>query len=368
MIFIKYKIIFLSIAAAVIATSIGILLTLGLPLGIDFTGGALTEVSYTERPAKEQVEAVVAPLELGGTSLRETIAESGRPGYVLRTRDLSESERIAVEEALLGFSDDATLERFTSVGPVIGEELKQKSYYAIGGVIVIIIFYVAYAFSGIGQVGRSNVSSWQYGFITIVALLHDVLVPTAVFAVLGYVAGAEADVLFVMALLAVLGYSVNDTIVVFDRVRENLQQNQKDAEQLLETHGKTKENLAAADALLNEPFAQTVGRAVNQTIARSINTSITTMLALTALYMFGGEVTQNFSLVLLAGVIAGTYSSIALANPLLVFISERLPERSDDEPTKKKREPKPGEPGYGQSTTDMKKPLQNPYLDNAGIG
>ncbi len=340
MIFVTYKNIFLGISAAVVAAAIGILLTLGLPLGIDFTGGALTEVSYPELPQKNTVDEALLALDLGNYSLRQTVTEEGLPGYVLRTRDLVESERIAVREVLLSVGEGAALERFASVGPIIGQELKDKAAWAIAGVVLTIVIYVAYAFRGIGSIGGNRASSWHYGLITIIALAHDVLIPAAVFSLLGYFTGAEADVLFVMALLAVLGYSVNDTIVVFDRVRENLMTNQEKAAQLIATFGK--ERQAEADAIANEPFVQTVGRSVSDTIARSLNTSITTMLTLTALYYIGGDLTQNFALVLLAGVLAGTYSSIAVASPLLVFISERLPEPKPR--VEREKPPMPGMP------------------------
>jgi preprotein translocase subunit SecF len=134
-------------------------------------------------------------------------------------------------------------------------------------------------------------------------------------------AGVEADVLFVMALLAVLGYSVNDTIVVFDRVRENLKRHRTETKTMVKSvDGLEREEISYE---LKKPFGEIVGEAVNQTIMRSINTSITTLLALLALYFFGGEVTKTFTLILIAGVIAGTYSSICLANPLLVYVAER---------------------------------------------
>lgn len=338
MLFVTQKKLFLAIAAIMVSASIGVLVTLGLPLGIDFTGGSLTEVSYEDRPEKLDVEASLADLSLGPYSLRETVSEDGRDGYVLRTRDLEEEERKSVEAALEGIGVSGQLERFTSVGPVIGQELRDKALWAIGGVILVIIIYVAYAFRGIGSIGRSNVSSWHYGLITIVALAHDVIIPTAAFSLLGYFTGAEADVLFVMALLAVLGYSVNDTIVVFDRVRENLKLNQEKAAQLVATHGKKAKVKEEAEAISQEPFAETVGRSVGQTIMRSVNTSITTILALGALFWLGGDITRDFTMILLVGVVAGTYSSIALANPLLVFISERLPERDFEAEARKEKE------------------------------
>ncbi len=305
------------IGGGIFVVSILMVVTLGLPLGIHFAGGALTEVSYPSAVEKTTVDDALINLDLGNYSLRETVTESGGPGYVLRSRDLSEPERLAVRDALLSVSDGAAIERFTSIGPVIGEELKSKAVWAIMGVALIIILYVAYAFSGVSY----PVGSWTYGGITIVALLHDVLVPTAVFSVLAYFTGAEVDVLFVMALLAVLGYSVNDTIVVFDRVRENLLQFRKETKRKVTMEAGIQKDEVTYE--LTKPFNEIVGMSVTQTLTRSINTSATTLLALTALYLLGGEVTQNFALMLVAGVIAGTYSSIFIANPLLIWFGER---------------------------------------------
>jgi len=303
MFLIKHTQKFLIVAGVIFAVTIGIIFSLGLNLGIDFTGGALTEISYIERPAKEAVEERLAELDkkidLGGYSLRGTVTDTGKDGYILRTRALTESERLSVQEIMISLGTNPSVGRFTSIGPVIGEELKGKAAWAIVAVVVVIIFFVAYAFRRVSK----PVGSWIYGEITIVALLHDVLVPTAFMSILGHMVGAEVDVLFVMALLAVLGYSVNDTIVVFDRVRENL---------LLNKQGDR-----------HDLFEVVVGKSVSQTLTRSINTSITTILALSALYFLGGEVTQNFALVLIVGVFAGTYSSICIANPLLIYLGKR---------------------------------------------
>ena len=314
---IERKKIFLLIGGLVMALSLGLIAINGLNLGIDFTGGALTEVSYDERPDKAELEAELDTLGLGGYSLRESNDEAGRPGYILRSRDLTEEERIEVQSVVTDGYEAAEVARFTSIGPVIGQELKDKAVWAIGGVITIIILYVAFAFSGVGR----PVSSWAYGVITILALVHDVLVPTALMTVLGVLAGVEIDVLFVMALLAVLGYSVNDTIVVFDRVRENLLKYRQEKKVKVKNElGQPEEQI---EYIFTKPFDSIVGESVDQTILRSINTSVTTALALGALYILGGEVTQTFALVLLAGVLAGTYSSIFLANPLLVWWSEQ---------------------------------------------
>jgi preprotein translocase subunit SecF len=315
--FITHRKIFLGIAVAVVLGSMAIIGTLGLNLGIDFTGGSLTEVSYAERPAKEALTTELDQMGLGGYSLRETLDDEGRDGYILRTRDLSEDERVSVESAVLASGEESSITRFTSIGPVIGQELKDKAVWAIVAVSLIIILYVAIAFAGVSY----PVGSWIYGGITILALLHDVIVPTAVMALMGYFLGVEADVLFIMALLAVLGYSVNDTIVVFDRVRENLLRfRQEKKTMVVGTDGMEREEITY---ILQKPFSEIVGQSVSQTLMRSINTSVTTLVALTALYFVGGEVTQTFSLVLIVGVLAGTYSSICIANPLLVFIAER---------------------------------------------
>ena len=315
--FITHRKIFLGIAVAVVLGSIAIIGTLGLNLGIDFTGGSLTESSYAERPDKEVLEKELNQLGLGGYSLRETLDGEGRDGYILRTRDLTEDERVAVETVVLTQGSESTITRFTSIGPVIGQELKDKALWAIVAVSLVIILYVAFAFAGVSY----PVGSWVYGSITILALLHDVLVPTAVMALMGYFMGVEADVLFIMALLAVLGYSVNDTIVVFDRVRENLVRNRTEKKiKVIATDGLEREEIKYT---LLKPFAEIVGMSVSQTLMRSINTSVTTLVALIALYFIGGEVTHTFSLVLIVGVLAGTYSSICIANPLLVFVAER---------------------------------------------
>jgi len=308
---IKNRKIFLSIAAVIVVASVSIIATFGLKVGIDFTGGSLTEVSYGVAPDKVAVDQVVAELGFEGSSVRESVDESGNSAYLIRTRDLSESERIELSAAATQLGADGQISRFTSIGPVIGQELRDKAVWAIAGVLIVIILYVAYAFAGIG----TPVRSWTYGGITILVLMHDILVPTAVMSLLGLFLGAEIDVLFVMALLAVLGYSVNDTIVIFDRVREQLVANRTEHRVEREEAGVV---MADVTYTLNKPYVELVETAVSQSLARSINTSLTTMVSLTALYFIGGDITQTFALVLLAGVIAGTYSSICIASPLVV--------------------------------------------------
>ena len=314
-----YKKFFLLVAVVIMLSSLVIIITLGVKYSIDFTGGSLMEISYDSTPAKELVENAVNALGFSGFSVRESgISESNKTGYLIRTKDLSEAERIQLETAMLNVGSGAKVELFTSVGPVIGNELKDKAIWAISIISLIIIIYVAYVFAGVGK----PVSSWVYGGITIFVLFHDILVPTAMMSLLGLWRGAEVDVLFVMAILAVLGYSVNDTIVIFDRVRENLRANRQEK--------KVKQTLPggvvheAVEYTLTKPFSEIVGSAVSLSLARSINTSFTTLVALTALFFFGGSLTQNFALVLIAGVIAGTYSSICIASPLLVTYADYI--------------------------------------------
>ncbi len=310
---IRYRKIFLTIAGVLMVGSLLVVALLGLRMGIDFTGGSLTEVSYEVVPEKAVIEEKITAmsLDLGDFSVRESVDDTGRDGYLIRTRDLLESERESLVEQVTTVGEGGEVTRFTSIGPVIGQELKDKAVWAISGVVLIIILYIAFAFAGIGR----PVSSWIYGGITILVLIHDILIPTALMSILGYVAGVEVDVLFVMALLAILGYSVNDTIVIFDRVRENLLKHRIEKRTKKNEAGIVKEEVEYS---LTKPYEELVGPAIDRTIARSINTSVTTLLTLSALYFIGGSVTETFALILMAGVIAGTYSSICIASPLLV--------------------------------------------------
>ena len=274
--------------ASIIALSVW-----SLDLGIDFTGGSILEVSYTEeKPSAIFVEETLVSLELSGSSVRV----AGENGYIIRTPFLAEETRVALIEAL-GGEDQLNVDRFSSVGPTIGEELRSKALIAIVIVVAAIILFIAFAFRKVGK----PISSWMYGLAAIGALIHDVLIPVGIFAVLGAFLGMQVDTLFVMALLAILGFSVNDTIVVFDRVRENLKEDHD--------HGK------------NEPFERIVGSSLSQTYARSLNTSLTTLVVLIALFVLGGPTIHTFVLTLILGVIFGTYSSIFLASPLLVLMA-----------------------------------------------
>ncbi len=312
---IRNKKIFLIIAAIIVLSCAAIVATFGLKPGIDFTGGSLMEVRYATVPEKAEIEEVVSGLDLGGFTVRQSESEAGS-GYLVSTRDLTDEERASLETTLTSIGSEGELVRFTSIGPVIGQELKDKAVWALGAVIGLTIIYVAFAFAGVG----APVSSWVYGFMTIIVLFHDILVPVAFMSLMGQFVGAEVDILFVTVLLTILGFSVNDTIVIFDRIREKLQQNRTETRQNIPVAGGKDE--IKITYTLTKPFAEVVGTAIDETMTRSINTSLTVLIALIALYAFGSSVTQMFTLSLMVGIVAGAYSSIFIASPLLVLYQE----------------------------------------------
>ena len=294
MFIVRYQKFFLIFTLILVIASLAAVFYFGFPLGIDFTGGTIIEVEYQEEsPELADLEESFASSNLG----QVLIKPAGEKGFLIRSRSLTEQERQSVSALLSANGTRPLLEkRFESIGPVIGAELKNKAIWAIALVIFLIVVYITFAFRRVSR----PVSSWKYGLITVLTLLHDVAVPTGFFVVYSYFVGTEIDLLFITALLAILGFSVHDTIVVFDRIRENLSRRPA-----------------------GEEFKVTVGRAVGQTIARSINTSLTTLLPLLALYFLGPVSIKSFSLLLSVGIVAGTYSSICLASPLLV-VAEKI--------------------------------------------
>jgi preprotein translocase subunit SecF len=290
MIIVKYRNIFFGIIGAATVAALILLSIFGLNMGTDFTGGVLAEVRYTERPAQEALVTSLTDARLASVSVRA----AGDSAYIIRAASLSAEARAALPGAVLG----GTIEKLTDIGPSIGSELRSKALIAISLVVICIVLYIAFVFRKVSK----PVSSWWYGLITVVTLLHDIAMPLGAFALFGYLWGAQVDALFVTAILTVLGYSVHDTIVVFDRTRENLRLNQ--------------------EMNRKEDFELVAGRSIEQTFVRSVNTSMTTLIALLALFFLGPESTQDFALTLIIGVIAGTYSSIALATPLLVTVAK----------------------------------------------
>jgi len=284
--------IFYTISMILVIASIVLIGVFGLKFGIDFTGGSILEFTYSSDVLeKSQVESILSNYDLGEYQLKET----GRTGYILKTKTISDDVKNSMESELsVNGNNPLTIDRFNTVGPTLGDELKIKTVVALIVLSLIIIVFIAYTFRGVS----TPVSSWKYGFVAIIALVHDIIIAIGFFGLLGHMFGTEINTLFVTALLVILGYSINDTIVILDRVRENL----KDK----------------SDSYREKNFTEIVGKSLRETMARSINTSLTTLLALLALYFIGAESTKDFALALIAGVFVGAYSSIFIAAPLLV--------------------------------------------------
>lgn len=294
MLVIKYRAFFFWLTGLILAGAIGALAFFGLPLSIEFTGGSLTEVRYeVARPDITVVKEAAAAAGFEDASVRE----SGSVGVTVRTHVLTPEEQDTLLAALAVDGTPVTKLRSTTVGPSLGSELAIKALYAIGVVALAIMLYIAWVFRKVSR----PVPSWGYGIVVVAMLAIDIIVPAGFFAAFAHFTGAQADALFVVALLALLGYCVNDVIVIFDRIREHLRWN--------------------LEKEIEEPFETTIGKAIDETMGRSINTSLTVALALLAIIFFGAEVTRNFALVMLVGVVIGTFSSITRSAPLLVPIA-----------------------------------------------
>ncbi len=291
---IRHRTFFFWLTGIILAGAVAAIAVFGLPLSIEFTGGSLIEVAYTDaRP-----DVTVLKDRIHNIGIDASVRESGEKGVTLRTHTLTPAEHDVVISTLSENGAVALTElRSNSIGPSIGSELAIKALYAIAAVMLAIMLYIAWTFRKVSR----PVPSWGYGVVVVLMLAIDIIVPAGFFAAYAHFTGAEADTLFVVALLALLGYCVNDVIVIFDRVREHLKWN-------LEKN-------------VQEPFEETVGRSITETLGRSINTSVTVALALLAIVFFGAEATRNFALVMLVGVLIGTFSSITRSAPLLIPIA-----------------------------------------------
>lgn len=295
MFIINHKKIFYLISTLLIFGSIFSIFFWGLKPGIDFAGGSLLEISFgTDVPPSQDVKDVLSEIGFSESSVRKS-----DNGFIISLKELSVIEKESILEKLSFGNKYFPIEKsFISVGPILSREAIYKSWISIFLVLSAIVLFIAFSFRKVSK----PVSSWVYGLVTIIALIHDVLIPTGVFAILGRFYGFEVDTLFVTALLVILGFSVHDTIVVFDRIRENLHKD--------EDHKEGKD------------FEEIVGESLQQTMIRSLNTSFTTLLAILVLYIFGPETIKNFALVLLIGITVGTYSSIFVGSPLLTTINK----------------------------------------------
>lgn len=264
----------------------------GLNLGVDFTGGALLEYKFEKPVDKEDIrrEFSGAGIEVSG------IIESGETSYIVKTKPINEQKIIEAKKSLSEQFGRVEELRVENVGPTIGVETTRNAFISLGLASVMIVIYLALAFRKVPK----PTSPWRFGIAAVVALLHDVLLLVGLFSILGHFFRVEVDVLFVTAALTVIGFSVHDTIVVFDRIRENLPKH------------------------LSKSFSQVANISITQTIARSLNTSLTVVFVLLAMLLFGGETIRWFVVALLVGIISGTYSSIFNATALLTFWEEKL--------------------------------------------
>ena len=284
--------IFLAISGFLVAIAIVALSVWGLNFGVDFSGGSLLEGEFSGyQPTIAEIQDSARAAGVNNLTVQPTEDNT----FILRFKETSEESHQAVAsqlEQLAANNDGATFKelRLDLVGPSIGKELKSKSFNASLIVLIMIIIYISLVFRRVSR----PVASWKYAVAAIIALAHDIIITLGAFAALGHFYHIEINTPFIAAILTVLGYSINDTIIVFDRVRENLPKSHED-------------------------FENTVNTSINQTISRSINTSMSTMLALLAILIFGGSTIRDFALALLIGIFVGTYSSIFVASPLLVI-------------------------------------------------
>lgn len=263
-----------------------------LEMGIDFTGGSMMEFEFESEttPAIIQ-ESIDTGYSLGlekPVNAVAQITETGDGTYIVHAKDLTEEQLTNISAGLTTDIGGFEMLRFTTIGPKVGETLKQKAFTALLITLIAIVLYIAYAFRKVPK----RVSPWKFGISAIVALTHDILITLGIFALLGF----EINIFFITALLTIMGFSVHDTIVVFDRIRENLKKQGRD-----------------------DTFADVADASLNQTLTRSINTSISTLFPLVALYIWGSESIQTFVFALLIGILVGTYSSIFIASPVLTI-------------------------------------------------
>jgi len=291
---IKYKYLFIGISAALMVLAIASIAVFGFKLGIDLSGGSLWQVKIERQATVSDVENYLKS-EIGIEQVSVT-SDISNSMFLIRSNEISETKHREYLSALeRGFGKVEEL-RFESIGPAIGKELRDKAFLAFFAVLFGISSYVAFAFRKVSY----PVNSWKYGFSTLICLFHDAIIPAGLFAFLGHIKGVELDTNFLVAILVIMSFSVHDTIVVFDRIRENL------------TLSKDKSNLE-----------KIINISVNQTFARSINTSLTLVLVLIALCLMGAGSLAYFNFIILVGAVIGTYSSIFMASPLLTFFHRK---------------------------------------------
>ncbi len=289
MFIIKYKSLFIGIAVALVALSVVLVAHFGIKKGIDFTGGTVVEISYASTTAQKVDIAAFKQNDI-------KVFVTGATSYKFISEKPYEETVKTISTLLNKSVHPYTETQVNTVGPSMGKEMTKKAIIAIVVVAIAILCFIAFAFREVSV----PVASWKYGLIAMVTSIHDIIIPIGVYAFLSTRYGAEIDTLFVVALLTVMAVTISDKIVVFDRIRENLKLSN-----------------------VKKSFDEVVGDSLAQTFTRSVNTSLTTVLSLVALYFFGPISTQFFALTLMVGIIVGTYSSIFVASPILTYMVEK---------------------------------------------
>lgn len=264
----------------------------GLNLGIDFKGGTVTEIQFSQSPDVAKIRSILEQQTITNGLVQPTSDN----GVIIKTPVQDKSAHDKLMQQIKSDVGEFQEKRFESIGPVIGEQLTRQAVYQLVLVSLGIVLYIAYAFRKVSR----PVSSWQFGIAAVIALLHDLVIVLGIFAILGHYFDVEVDSMFVTAMLTVLGFSVHDTIIVFDRIRENLR------------------------VYAGQSMEFVVNHSISQTLVRSLNTSLTVLLVLLSLLLFGGETIRYFVLTLFVGIIFGTYSSIFVASPILSIWQNRL--------------------------------------------
>ena len=296
--FIKFSKASLVLSAILVLASIGLLVYPGPKLSIEFTGGTLMELEGT---TAAELESTVRALPWEGEQLRSADLSVTRTGSVfLRMPTLTNEEHLQLLGALKEKHPEIEELQFTTIGPTVGAGLKRRALWALAVASVAIVVYLAAAFRKVPR----ELSPWSFGLAAVAALFHDLLITVGIFVILSHVTSFQFDTLFVSALLSIMGYSVSDTIVIFDRIRENLY-----------LEGK------------RESLSELADRSLKQTLSRTISTGVATMIMLLALFLFGAESIRWFMLALIVGTIIGTYSSFFVATPLIVYLRKDIRRR-----------------------------------------
>ena len=287
----KYYKLWFAVSGLILVFGVVSLLVFGFKLGIDFTGGTLVEIKFSQPFELDSVKAGLSEKGFDGLQLQSTEGN----GLIIKSPHLEKPRYDELLATLKQKAGDLEEKQYESIGPTVGKELKQKALYQLILVSAGILIYIGYAFRKVAK----PVSPWKFGAAAVIALFHDLLFVVGVFSLLGHFKGVEVDSMFVTAVLTVLGFSVHDTIVVFDRIRENLK------------------------VYAGQGIEFIINHSISQTIVRSLNTSLTVLFVLLALLLFGGETIRYFVLTLFIGIIVGTYSSIFIASPMLAVMQKR---------------------------------------------